>query len=62
MQNNTVARLSFHPLYSKCDVLRESLSEDRQNMPCNTKEKGVVANLYIYLRETLGGQVLKTKL
>jgi hypothetical protein len=35
----------------KCYVLRESLTEDSQNIPClhNTKEKGVVGNLYISL-------------
>ncbi len=33
----------------KCNVLRESLSEDSQNIPCATLErKGVVGNLCIY--------------
>ncbi len=34
----------------KCNVLRESLSVDSQNIPSATlKEKGVVGNLYISL-------------
>ena len=44
------------PPYIKCNVLRESLSEDGQNIPlCNTKEKVVVGNLFISLVEADGG-------
>jgi hypothetical protein len=32
--------------------MRESLSVDSQNIPCNTKEKGVVGNLCISLIST----------
>ncbi len=37
--------------FIKCKVVRESLSEDSQNIPCATlnKEKGVVCNLYLSL-------------
>jgi hypothetical protein len=51
MQDITVARLQtpLSPSF-KCNVLRESLSVDSQNIPCATlKEKGVVGNLYISL-------------
>ncbi len=43
-------RLIFPP-YIKCNVLRESLSEDSQNIPCATlKKKGSwVISLFIYL-------------
>ncbi len=60
MQDITVARLQSTrvqtPLspYFKCNVLRERLSVDSQNIPClrNTKEKGVVDNLSISLVES----------
>jgi hypothetical protein len=48
MQDNTAARQQSTrvqtalPPSIKCNVLRESLSEDSQNIPCATLEKGVV--------------------
>jgi hypothetical protein len=42
----TEYRLPTYPSF-KCNVLRESLSEDSQNIPlCNIKEKGAVGNLF----------------
>jgi hypothetical protein len=40
----TEYRTSLSAIFSVCNVLRESLSEDSQNIPCATqKRKGVVA-------------------
>jgi hypothetical protein len=52
MQDSNVARLQEFRLPSspsiKCNVLRGSLSEDSQNIPCTTlKRRGVLGNLCI---------------
>jgi hypothetical protein len=60
MQDVTVARLRVYkstdslpsPPSFRCNVLRESLSVDSQNIPCATL-KGVVGNLCISLVETI---------
>jgi hypothetical protein len=56
MQENTVTRLQTTrvqtplPPSIKCNVLRQSLAGDSQNIPCATlKRMGVVGNLYLSL-------------
>ena len=71
MQDVTVARLqstrvqtplALHPLFNVM-VLRESLSEDSQYIPWrNTKEKGVVDNLYMVYVPSKVATVLRIRI
>ncbi len=62
MQDNTVARLPstrvqtpLSPLYFKCTVLRESLTEDSQNIPGATlkKRRSWVISIYLCVELTM---------
>ncbi len=62
----TVARLQEYrlpsPLFFKCNVLRESIFVDSQNVPCATRKRRGSWVISIYLRYFVSGLFLKSVL